>query len=291
MIDVAVAAPAELGECPVWSGAEQVLYWIDIDGRRIHRFDPMSGRDAERTLPGRPGAIGLTPRRGRLLVAVEHQVGQMRWDTGRFEPWVEVEQAGSGNRMNDGRVDPAGRFWVGSMFERPAERRSTGMLHRVDADGTVTTHRRGVGVSNSLAFAPDGATMYWSDSPTATVWSHEYDPSTGQPGASRVFADFSDLPGLPDGACVDVSGAVWIACVMGGALLRFTPAGAVDRVVDLPVASPTMPAFGGAALDTLYVTSIGNAVSASARARGPLDGVVLALDPGVQGLPEPVFAR
>ncbi len=291
MIEVAVTARALLGECPVWSDAEQVLYWIDIDGRRIHRFDPSSGGDAEREIAVRPGSIGLTHERGRVLLAAEHEVGDFWWETGTVEPWLELEPAGAGNRMNDGRADPAGRFWVGSMFERTAERRSTGMLHRVDADGTVTTHRRDVGVSNSLAFAPDGATMYWSDTPTGIVWAHDYDPATGQPGPPRVFADFADLPGRPDGACVDDSGAVWIACVRGAALVRIAPDGALDRVVDLPVASPTMPAFGGTRLDTLYVTSIGDAVSTSARGTGSLDGAVLALDPSVRGVPEPVFAR
>jgi sugar lactone lactonase YvrE len=286
-----VAARALLGECPVWSGAEQVLYWIDIDGRRVHRFDPTSGRDDERTLHGRPGSIGLTPEPGRLLVAAEHEVGDLRWTGGAFEPWVKLEPAGSGNRLNDGRVGPGGRFWVGSMFERPTARRFTGMLHRVDADGTVTTHRRGVGVSNSLAFAPDGRTMYWSDTAAGTVWSHVYDPGTGEPGRAQLFADFSGLPGLPDGACVDDSGAVWIAGVTGGALVRITPGGELDRVIEVPVGSPTMPAFGGAALDTLFVTSIGSATSVLAPVDGPLDGSLLALDVGVRGVPEPVFAR
>lgn len=289
-MEVAVNAKARLGECPVWSTAEQVLYWIDIDGRRIHRFDPASGRDAQRSTSGRPGSIGLTRGPGRLLLAVEHELSHFHWATGGVETWIRLEPPDSGNRLNDGRVDPTGRFWVGSMFERPAERRSTGMLHRVDADGTVTTHRRSVGVSNSLAFAPDGATMYWSDTPTATVWSHEYDPTTGTPGRPRVFADFRGLPGLPDGACVDDSGAVWIACVMGSAVVRITPDGVADRVIDLPVTSPTMPAFGGSALDTLYITSIGASTSASATADGALDGAVLALDPGVRGVPEPLFA-
>jgi sugar lactone lactonase YvrE len=106
-----------------------------------------------------------------------------------------------------------------------------------------------------------------------------------------LFADFSSLPGVPDGACVDDSGAVWIAGVTGGALVRITPGGVLDRIVDLPVGSPTMPAFGGVGLDTLFVTSIGSATSVSAPVDGPLDGALLTLDVGVRGVPEPVFAR
>lgn len=291
MIEVAVEPGALLGECPLWSVTEEALYWIDIDGRRIHRLEPGSGRQAHRDLPARPGSIALTADAGRLLMAIEHELAIFEWEPGGVEPWIELERPDTGNRMNDGRVGPGGRFWVGSMFERPAERRATGMLHRVDPDGTITTHRRDVGVSNALAFAPDGRTMYWADTHTLTVWAHDYDASSGVPSAARRFADFANLPGAPDGACVDESGCVWIAGVGGGAVVRFTPDGSVDRVLDLPLSSPTMPAFGGSQLDTLYVTSIGPAASASSPASGPLDGAVLAIDTGARGLPEPHFAR
>ena len=289
-MEVAVRVPARLGECPVWSSAERVLYWVDIDGRRVHRFDPATGEDLAIDLDGRPGSLALTSEPGVLLLAAEHEVGRLRWADGAFRAWVEVEPSGTGNRLNDGRADPAGRFWVGSMFERPVAGRSTGALHRVDPDGTTTTTRRDVGVSNTLAFAPDGRTMYWSDTPTRRVWAHDYDPLTGTPGDPRLFTDFSDLPGMPDGACVDEHGCVWIACVTGGALARLTPDGTTDRVVEVPVASPTMPAFGGADLATMFVTSIGEAASASVPGTAPLDGCVLAWEPGVAGLREPVFA-
>lgn len=291
MIEVAVGPGALLGECPLWSVTEDALYWIDIDGRRIHRLEPGSGRTADRALPGRPGSIALTADPGQLLMAIEHGLAIFEWQSESLEPWLDLEPAGTGNRMNDGRVGPDGRFWVGSMFEHPAERRTAGMLHRVDPDGTVTTHRRGVGVSNTLAFAPDGRTMYWADTHTLTVWAHDYDPSSGEPGVARRFADFTDLPGAPDGACVDDSGGVWIAGVGGGALLRFAPDGSVDRILDLPLRSPTMPAFGGPQLETLFVTSIGPAVSASSPSTGPLDGALLAIDVGARGLAEPRFAR
>ena len=290
-IEVAVGPGAVLGECPLWSVAEGVLYWIDIDGGKLHRLEPRSGEQSHRGLPARPGSIALSGEPGHLLVAIEHELATFDWEAETLEPWIEVEPAGTGNRLNDGRADPAGRFWVGSMYERPAERRATGMLHRVDPDGTVTTHRRGVGVSNSLAFAPDGRTMYWSDTHRLLVWAHDYDPASGVPGEPRPFADFTDLPGAPDGACTDETGAVWIAGVGGGALLRFTPEGSLDRTVELPLQLPTMPAFGGSRLETLYVTSIGPASSTSIPATGPLDGALLAVDVGVRGLAEPSFGR
>ena len=175
------------------------------------------------------------------------------------------------------------------MYERPAENRFTGMLHRVDPDGTASVHRRGVGIANSLAFSPDGATMYWADTLRDMVWTHDYDAESGMPGSPRPFVDFTEHPGRPDGACVDAAACLWVACVGGGALARFTPSGALDRLVELPVDKPTMPAFGGPGLETLFVTSIGDAESASAPAETELGGSVVALSPGIGGVPEPPF--
>ncbi len=290
-VRVAVPAGARLGECPLWSPVEQALYWVDIDGRVVHRYDPATGRDDTRRTPGRPGSIGLTGEARRLLVAMEHEVGWFDWPAGDFTPWLGLEPAGTGNRLNDGGTDRAGRYWVGSMFEDPAAGRFTGKLYRVDPDGAVTLHREHVGVPNALAFSPDGTTMYWADTLRGAVLAHDYDPDTGEAGPPRVFADFTEMDGWPDGACVDADGCLWVACVWGSALARFTPAGDVDRMVALPLDAPTMPAFGGPDLATIYVTSIGpKAASSSAQGQRPLAGSLLAVEAGVRGLPEQPFA-
>lgn len=288
-IELAVGPGASLGECPVWSVRERLLYWVDIDGRAIHRFDPSTGTDEQRPVPGRPGSVALTADPGRLLVALEHGLGFFDWDRG-FDPWIDVEPPGTRNRMNDGRTDPSGRFWVGSMHEQPSAGRRSGALHRIDRGGSVTTVKKGVGVSNALAFSPDGRTMYWADSADEIVWKHDYDAVTGTMGSPRVLADFHDLPGRPDGACVDVDRGVWVACVFGGAVARFSPEGDLDQLIELPVDAPTMPAFGGPGLATMFVTSIGRAESASAPSRSALAGAVLAFEPGVAGMAEVPFA-
>jgi sugar lactone lactonase YvrE len=281
--------PDLLGECPVWDSASEVLWWTDIEGRAIRRYAPGSGTLESRELGYRPGSFALTSQPDRLLLAMEHQVGWFNWVTGSWEPWRDLEPAATGNRLNDGRCDPAGRFWVGSMFERSAEGRSTGLLHRVEASGASSTVRSQIGVSNGLAFSPDGRTMYHADTSLSTVWFYDYDLASGERSNERVFTQYRDLPGRPDGACVDADGCYWTACVGGSAIARLTPNGDVDRVVEVPLAFPTMPAFGGAGLSTLFVTSLrrnGTVLPSSEH-----DGHLLAIDVGVSGIPEPIFAR
>lgn len=287
-LGLVLAARAQLGECPLWSEPDQRLYWVDIDGGAVHGFDPAAGTDTAVPVPGRPGSIALTRMPGRLLVAVECQLGMLDFGTGAWQDWREVEPEGTQNRFNDGRCDAAGRFWVGSMNESEDGRR-TGSLYRVEADGTSAPMRADVGVPNALAFSPDGRTMYWSDTHRDVVWAYDYDIDDGVPTRERVFLDFSDLPGRPDGACVDEDGGYWIACVFGSVVLRATPGGAVDRVISVPVAKPTMPAFGGPDRSTLYVTTIGGGGS------HPLDpdptaGGLFAIETDRRGIAEWPFA-
>ncbi len=288
-VSCVLPAAAKLGECPVWDGRLDRLLWVDIDGRRVHRFDPATGGDEERTLPGRPGSIALTADPGRLLVAVEHDLVWLDWDSGAITPWVQLEEPREGVRLNDGRCDPAGRFWVGSMYVRTAERLFQGMLHRIEPDGSAATVRGEIGVTNGLAFAPDGRTMYFADTLRDTVWAYDYDVEVGEVSNERVFLDFADLPGRPDGGCVDEAGCYWIACIYGWAVARVTPQGAVDRIIELPVELPTMPAFGGPGLETLFVTSIGLRDNRTLNPGQHDPGGLFAIDPGVRGISEPIF--
>lgn len=282
-------AAADLGECPVWSQDEGRLYWVDIDGRAIHRYDPSSGQDQARVLTTRPGSIALTSEPGYLLVASENLIGYFNWESSELTSWFELDSVLPGVRLNDGRCDAAGRFWTGSMYERPAANRFEGNLYRIEANGSHTVMRRQIGVANGLAFSPDGATMYFADTLRETVWSYEYDLDAGTIRNESVFNDFVDLPGRPDGACIDESGCYWVACVYGWAVARLTPEGTVDRIIEMPIEKPTMPAFGGSDLSTLFVTSIGGGSEDRVRDR-PESGGLFALEPGVAGLPEPRFA-
>jgi sugar lactone lactonase YvrE len=281
---------AQLGECPVWSGRDRCLFWIDVDSQLVHRYDPAGDRSESRHLPGRPGSIALTHDTDRLLVAMEHQLVDLDWSSGDVTPRAELEADSAPTRLNDGRTDPAGRFWVGSMDIPAYNGQKAGTLYRIETDGRSEAIQPGVGVSNGLAFSPDGSIMYWADTTRDVVWAYDYDIASGTRRNERVFLDFSTLPGRPDGACVDETGCYWVACVYGWSLLRATPAGEVDRIIELPVEKPTMPAFGGDDLDVLYLTSISTGGSVPLAPGQPWAGALLTMELGVKGLPESRFA-
>ena len=284
-------AKAALGECPVWSPMERVLYWTDIDGQELHRYDPATGIEDRRRLDGRVGSFVLGRRPGHLLLAMEHELVWFVWEDGDETTHLAVEEPGTGNRLNDGRTDPAGRFVVGSMYADTGAGRSTGKLWQVAPDGDKHLLRSGIGVSNGLAFDAERQRMYFTDTFTELVHRYDYDVDTGHCSNPQVFLDYRDLPGKPDGACIDADGCYWSASVYGWAVIRVTPEGAVDRRIELPVHKPSMPAFGGDDLTTLYVTTIagGSTPSEPARADGFESGCLLAIDAGVQGIPEPQF--
>jgi len=278
---------ASLGECPVWNAAAGVLYWVDIDGCAVHAFDPAAGTDRVWSLDVRPATIACTGDPSRLLVAAENELSWLDLESAELISWLTLEASRPGVRLNDGRCDPAGRLWVGGMYVPTSAMRFDALLHRVEPDGSFETVRDEVGCANGVAFSPEGTVMYWADTLHETIWAYDYDVATGEQRNERVFVDFRPLPGRPDGACVDETGCYWIACVGGSAVLRVTPRGEVDREVDIPVLRPTMPAFGGPDLETMFITTIGVRDPAT---DGPGNhGAIFAFDPGVRGLPEPLF--
>jgi len=290
----ALDAPiAALGESPVWCPEEVILYWVDIDGKTIHRHDPATGTHGTRSINGRPGSIALTSTPGRLLIASEHRLLELDWDTGAVTPFVDLEAASTGNRLNDGCCDSSGRFVVGSMCADTNAGRTTGTLHRIHHSGEVETLRTHIGVTNGLAFDVTRNRMYFADTPTERVLVFDYEPSTGALSNQRLFFDYHKYPGKPDGACVDADGCYWSASVYGWALLRITPDGDVDCRIELPIQKPSMPCFGGANLDTLFVTTIGagGTIPSETGRDGFEPGATLAIEGlGVKGIVEPRFA-
>lgn len=290
MTDVTCVVPARalLGESPVWDAREQALWWVDIRQPAVHRYVPATGATDAWPMAEEVGSLALRRDGGLgLLLALRSGFAFFDPATGALERVCCPEPDQPDNRLNDGKCDRRGRFWVGSMHV--SGRQPTGALYRLDPDLAWQGVLDGITVPNSLAFAPDDQTLYFADTPTRRIMAYAFDLERGALGASRVFATLAEDAGYPDGSTMDAEGFLWNAHWDGGRLTRYAPDGRVDRVVELPVARPTCCAFGGPALDVLYVTTASIRLSEADLARQPWAGGLLALDVGVRGLPEPRF--
>ncbi|MGJ3699794.1 SMP-30/gluconolactonase/LRE family protein [Variovorax sp. AFSI2.2] len=277
-----------LGECPLWDVRSQSLYWIDGRAQRVHRHTPATGASAQWHAPQHIGSIALCES-GRLLLALENDFWLLDPDSGSLTPLeASVTHPAERMRLNDGRVDRAGRFVVGSMTLGRAE--PQGALYQLASDGTVATLERGIAVANATCFSPDGRWLYFADSHTHQIRRHPYDTATGVSGPSEVLVDTRALGSVPDGAAVDAQGHLWVALVQAGQLARFTPEGRLERTIQLPVTYVTCPCFGGPELDVIYLTSISNSGNLL-RSDHPDAGAVFAIHgAGVRGLAESRFA-
>jgi len=275
---------ASLGECPVWSVAEQLLYWVDINAPALHRFDPATGGDTAMPMPSSIGCFALTER-GGFVVALRDGVWLADRD-GKLERRIAAAPYDPAHhRFNDGRCDRQGRFFPGTMNEKRDA--NTGALYRLDSDGTLATVIGDVMISNGLAWSPDGRTMYHSDTPTHTIHAYDYDVATGTPSGKRVFAQWSGETDRPDGAAVDSAGNYWTTFYRGGKVLKLSPRGDLLAQFAIPAMCPTMCAFGGADFRTLYVTSARQKREPEELARLPNSGGVFAMQVDTPGLAEP----
>lgn len=275
----------QVGESPVWHVRQQALYWVDIPARQIHRWSAGAGHRSW-TAPEMVACIA--PLAGTEAFVAGMQTGIFRLDLREDGSCEATPLAATGHaasmRFNDGRCDREGRFLAGTMELDMSAALPHGQLHRLAPDGRLETLARDMIVPNGMAFSPDGRRMYLSDShpDVQRIWSFDYD-ADGSLSNRRLFVDMRQHPGRPDGAAVDADGCYWICGNDAGLVHRFTPEGRLDRSLRLPVKKPAMCAFGGAGLDTLFVTSIRPGGDLSDQ---PLAGGLFALRPGVRGLPE-----
>jgi sugar lactone lactonase YvrE len=276
-----------VGESPVWSAREQALYWVDILGPTIHRWEPASNARRSWPMPAAVGSIGLREA-GGLVVALRSGFHLFDPATEALALLAHPEPDLPTNRLNDGKVAPDGAFWAGTMDDR-ADKQPVGSLYRLGADHSCTRMATGFKVSNGLAWSPDGRTLYHSDSRAATIWRCAHDPATGAIGERKVFVAMRPEWGRPDGGAVDAEGCYWGCGISAGRINRFSPDGELVGWVDLPVTHPTMPCFGGPDLKTLYVTSLRENLTAEQLAATPLAGSVLALDVHVAGTPVALY--
>ncbi|MDI6025130.1 SMP-30/gluconolactonase/LRE family protein [Corticibacterium sp. UT-5YL-CI-8] len=285
-VECVVASADQLGETPLWCSETQKLWWLDIEQPKLQSYDPSTGEQDVRPMPGTYlGSQALAPS-GKRLVAIDLGLQWLDLRTGALKPFVEVE-TGLDNRLNDGRVDARGRFWVGTMDNQLY--RPNGALYRIDPDGAWTKIFGDVIVANGIAFSPDGKTAYFTDTRRYQSWALDLDPQDGAVVGRRMFADYSATGDRPDGACVDVDGCLWAAFFGGGRLVRYRPDGVIDRTIPMPVTNPTCLCFGGADLKTLYVTSATKFLTSEQRAGEPLAGALMAIQGVGQGLAEHRF--
>jgi L-arabinonolactonase len=278
---------ALLGEGALWDPNAQVLWWVDIKGHLIHRFDPSTGADTSWPTPHDVGSLALRER-GGLVVAMRHGFHFFDPASGRFTTIIEPEAGLPENRFNDGKPDRQGRFWAGSLPDAETEPR--GGLYRLDPDLSCRKLVEDIYASNALAFGAESEVLYYGDSQRRVVWAWDFDRDEGTIRNRRVFLELPAGEGAPDGAAVDCMGGYWLTQPDGWCICRYTPDGRRDRVIRLPVQRPTCVAFGGADLRTLYCTSCRWGLSEAALHEQPLAGGLFAIEPGVAGLPDAAFA-
>jgi sugar lactone lactonase YvrE len=278
---------ASLGECPVWSQAERALYWVDINAPSLNRFDPATGRNVAMPMPSSIGSYALR-RSGGFIVALRDGVWLARADGTLERKVCAAPYDPAHHRFNDGRCDPRGRFFVGSMNE--ARDAPSATLVRVDADFVCTQVLADMTISNGLAWSPDGRTMYHADTPKQRVDAYDYDADTGTLGQRRTLMQFHAKGDRPDGGAVDRDGCYWSALYRGGRVVRIAPDGRVLAEYPTPAMCPTMCAFGGADLRTVYVTTARQERPDDELARFPQSGSLFAMTVDTPGLPEPMFA-
>ena len=278
---------AALGESPVWDGASGALWFVDIDAPAIHRFHPASGRHDVMPMPSSIGCIALR-QHGGLVAALRDGIWFVDDQGNVGARVVAAPHDPDHHRFNDGRCDRQGRFFAGSMNERRDG--PSAALSRLDADHSLHRVFGDITISNGLAWSPDGHTMYHADTPTRTIRAFDYDVASGMPSRPRTFASFTGEHDRPDGGAIDSAGNYWTAFYRGGRVVCLSPHGELVAEYPVPAMCPTMCAFGGDDLRTLYVTSARNGRDDAELARLPQSGSVFAMRVDVPGLPEPRYA-
>ncbi|KHA71472.1 gluconolactonase [Pseudomonas chlororaphis] len=290
--ELIVDARNAVGESPVWVAEENALYWVDIPNGGLQRWSADTGHVHAWKTPEMLACIARHSH-GGWVAGMESGFFHLHpHSDGSLDNQLlaSVEHGRKDMRLNDGRCDRQGRFWAGSMVLNMGLSAPEGRLYRygAGASGVIEAQLDGFIVPNGLGFSPDGKTMYLSDShpDVQLIWAFDYDTDTGTPSNRRVFVDMNHFPGRPDGAAVDAEGFYWICANDAGLIHRFAPDGRLDFSLEVPVKKPTMCAFGGSRMDTLFVTSIRPGDDHDSQS---LAGGVFALNLNVKGLPEPQF--
>ncbi len=280
---------AALGEGPLWDHEQQVLWWVDILGQRVHRFDPAMNEDAAYDVGQMVGAV-VRRTRGGLALAVAGGFATFNPGIGQFTIVADPEADRPHNRFNDGKCDPAGRFWAGTMSLAEKPRPRTGGLYSLDGEGNVTQHLSEVGVSNGIVWTSNGRTMYYIDTANRAIEAFDFDIDAGKLSNRRTVCEVSAAEGSPDGMAIDEDDNLWVALWGGWGILQIDPrTGTRLARVDVPAAQTTACAFGGGDFSKLYITTARDGISESDLASQPLAGDLFICEPGVRGVPSAMY--
>jgi sugar lactone lactonase YvrE len=291
-VEVSCVLPgkAQIGEGPVWSVAEQRLYWADIVGKELNIFNPADGSNRKFDLPELVTSVSPRKNGQGVVLTLRSSFAFFDPETGKLDKLAEPEPDKPGNRFNDGKCDRQGRMWGGTMGDVDWDS-PIGNLYRFGADRRPVRMEEGICCSNGLGWSPDSKTMYFTESFRHRIFAYDFDAETGNLSNRRVFVSLEPHESaFPDGLTVDAEGFVWSAQPMFGRLARYAPDGKLERVIELPVSRGTSVMFGGPDLDILYVTTMRATLTEAQLAEEPLAGSLLALRPGVKGLAETPFA-
>ncbi|NPD69652.1 SMP-30/gluconolactonase/LRE family protein (plasmid) [Lichenicola cladoniae] len=288
VIELAVDAGATIGESPTWSASEAALYWIDVKKPALYRYHPESGAQRAWPLPSDIGAFVLDDDLSGAVVALRTGVFALDFASGRLTLLAPPPFDPALHRFNEGACDVTGRFWVGVMFD-PLQPGVcvpiAASLHSFTRAGGLKPEPDAAELHNGMAWSADSRQFLLSHSQAGVIWSFDFEPESGRLSHRRTFAAIPKGDGLPDGAAVDTDGGYWCALHGAGRLRRFNKDGSIDCDIVLPVSQPTMCAFAGPKLDTLYVTSAADKLSDAQRRAEPHAGGLLRLRPSRTGVP------
>ena len=286
--DCVLSARATLGEGACWFAAEQRLYWVDILQCEVHRFDPATGRDEMRKTPCHVSLVQPTTR-GDLVLGTRDGIARMDFNSGKFTLLCDPEAEIPDNRFNDGKPDPRGRLFAGTITYDGSDKKAA--LWRIEPDLSFTKLIDQAGNSNGLGWSPDQKTFYWTDTKTGCVFAFDYDAGCGDISNRRTVVEADKSLGRPDGLAVDAEGFLWTALWAGHGVARWNPAtGEMAAKVECPAANCTCPAFGGKDLEILYFTTAQKGREEAESSPEPEAGNIFAARVGVKGLAGFAFA-
>ncbi|MFN8444830.1 MAG: SMP-30/gluconolactonase/LRE family protein [Caldilineaceae bacterium] len=279
---------ALVGEGAIWEPQKKVLYWIDILSNMVYEYNPATGENKGYNVGQHVGTV--VPRTsGGLMLSLYNGFASFDPESGKVTVIADPEADIPGNRFNDGKCDPAGRFWAGTMAY--TNQTTQGSLYRLDTDLSVHKMLGDIAISNGIVWSLDNKTMYYIDTYAYNVRAYDYDLATGNISNERVVVEIAKEMGGPDGMAIDAEGMLWVAHFGGSTVRRWDPNSGkeLDRI-DLPVTQITSCAFGGDDLSILYITSAATGLDEQALAKQPLAGSLFRANPGVKGAPTFAFA-